>query len=154
MCRLVALAFVPNDDVENKTQVGHKDESRNNDYYLNLEWVTPKENSNMPLHKKRLSQGLTGKCNNKKEHNPMYGKHHSEEAKNIISQKRKGKCLGEDNHKSIKIFCEGKIFNSITECAKYYNMKTPAALSQYLCGYSKMPKKWKDRQLRYYYNTE
>lgn len=42
--RLVALAFIPNDD-KNKTQVDHIDKNKLNDNVTNLRWVTPKENS-------------------------------------------------------------------------------------------------------------
>lgn len=42
--RLVAEAFIPNDD---KTlEVNHKDEDKLNNYAFNLEWVTRKENMN------------------------------------------------------------------------------------------------------------
>lgn len=43
--RLVATAFILNDD-PNKTEVNHIDENSQNNHYSNLEWVTPKENSN------------------------------------------------------------------------------------------------------------
>ena len=42
--RLVAMAFVHNDDPVNKTQVDHKDNDRSNNAAANLEWVTPEEN--------------------------------------------------------------------------------------------------------------
>ena len=42
--RLVAMAFIPNDDV-NKTQVDHIDSNRVNNNVDNLRWVTPKENT-------------------------------------------------------------------------------------------------------------
>lgn len=42
--RLVALAFVENDDVENKTEVNHLDYNRQNPRWDNLEWVTHKQN--------------------------------------------------------------------------------------------------------------
>ncbi len=42
--RLVATAFIPNDD--NTLEVNHKDEDKLNNYAFNLEWVTRKENMN------------------------------------------------------------------------------------------------------------
>lgn len=47
IARLVAFLFCENP--ENKTQVDHIDGNKTNDFYLNLRWVTPKENSNNPI---------------------------------------------------------------------------------------------------------
>ena len=44
--RLVAYEFVPNDDPIHKVTVNHKDFDTTNSFYLNLEWVTYKENNN------------------------------------------------------------------------------------------------------------
>ena len=42
--RLVAYAFIPNDNPIEKTQVNHKDFNRQNNSVENLEWVSHKEN--------------------------------------------------------------------------------------------------------------
>ena len=49
IARLVALTYLPNPD--NKKQVNHKDYNRKNDFIDNLEWVTPKENSDYSFKK-------------------------------------------------------------------------------------------------------
>jgi hypothetical protein len=49
--RLLAQAFIPNDDPENKTQINHIDGDCTNDSITNLEWVSNKENM---LHASRI----------------------------------------------------------------------------------------------------
>ena len=54
--RLVAQAFIPNPD--NLPEVGHLDESRDNNNVSNLYWTSHFANCNMPLRRQRLSESL------------------------------------------------------------------------------------------------
>lgn len=57
--RLVAASFIPN--YKNMPYVNHKDENRTNNNYLNLEWCTPKYNSNYGTSRKKCS--INNGCN-------------------------------------------------------------------------------------------
>jgi len=53
--RLVAEAFVHNEDPINLTIVNHKDENRFNNHYKNLEWCTTSYNNNYGTRKERVT---------------------------------------------------------------------------------------------------
>jgi hypothetical protein len=113
--RIVAQAFIPNE--KNLPQVNHKDENPSNNHADNLEWCTAKYNVNYGTRTERMSKTNTGRkfSEERKRHiseslkgkragasNNMFGKHHSEEAKQKIRekaiaqwirQKEAGKCL-------------------------------------------------------------
>lgn len=94
--QLVAKAFIPNQN--NYSIINHKDENPSNNFvYINedgtvdleksnLEWCTAKYNANYGTRNKRIAEKLKG------ENHPNYGKHHSEETKQKISE-AKIKCL-------------------------------------------------------------
>lgn len=59
--RLVALAYVPNDNEEEKIYVNHINENRTCNKSSNLEWVTPKGNNLWSLTKEIYVYDLNGK---------------------------------------------------------------------------------------------
>ena len=78
--RLVAKAFIPNP--ENKPCIDHINTIRTDNRVENLRWVTHKENCNNELTIKKKSDNTKG------ENNPMYGKHHTKEMKEKITNNK------------------------------------------------------------------
>ena len=62
--RLVAYMFIPNND-KNKWQVNHKDENHKNNNVNNLEWCTPKYNSNYGTRNERGANNRKGANNHR-----------------------------------------------------------------------------------------
>ena len=116
--RLVAEAFIPNP--ENKPCIDHINTIKDDNRIENLRWATPKENMNNELTKDKFEG----------ENNPFYGKHRTEETKKKISEAKKGKKVGLDNPKSIKLIC---IYPDGTQT----DIMTRKELAEYL-GISKM----------------
>lgn len=117
--RLVAEAFVKNPNPKEYKYVLHLDDDTTNNIYTNLKWGTQKENCNTERHINLLSKSMskrTGALNN------FYGYKHTQETKDKI-RKARGK----------KVVCDGLIFDSIKECAKYINTN-PTSLRKYLNG--------------------
>ena len=54
--RLVAQAFIPNND-QSKTLINHKDENPRNNSVANLEWCTHKYNANYGTRVERVAKG-------------------------------------------------------------------------------------------------
>ena len=82
--RLVALCFV--DNPNNFGCVNHIDENKLNNHYKNLEWCTLSYNTWYSQHGEK---------------NRFYGKTHTQDTKDKISQSRKGKKLTEEHKQKI-----------------------------------------------------
>lgn len=55
--------------------------------------------------------------------------------------------------KKKKVYCEGKIFNSVKECSEYYNIKY-STIKCWLNGTHAMPQQFKDMKLHYIEKTK
>lgn len=71
----------------------------------------------------------------------------SKEQLKLMSDRMKGKMIKGKNPKAKKVICENKIFDSILECAEYYNYSN-SKLASYVSGRVPMPKEWYNRGLR------
>jgi len=101
--------------------VHHIDENEINNILENFELMTKKEHTGLHHKNKTISEKTRKLMSEnhvdvKGEKNPMYGKHQSEESKNKISKKLKGKSKGENNSQSTlkegEVWLIKKILNS------------------------------------------
>ena len=59
----------------------------------------------------------------------------------------------QDKPQKRKVICDNKIFDSIAECASWYDIK-PIAMNEWLLGKRRMPKQFIDLGLHYFDNKE
>lgn len=83
----MAEAFIPNP--YHLPEIDHIDGTRDNDVAWNLRWVTHKQNINNPITRERFRDVKIG------EKNSFWGRHHSEETKQAISDKKRGMIIVE-----------------------------------------------------------
>lgn len=137
--RLVAIAFIPNED--NKPNVDHIDTNPSNNHVDNLRWVTQHENAMNPLTRINNSESKKG--------HPCYLREHTEETKKKISDVLKGKKLSEEHKQKISDAHKGKTFSAehlkkLSDAKKGHEVSedTRDKIRQKLIGVHK-DKKWK-----------
>ena len=139
--RLVAFAFI--EGYFEGAEVDHINTKKKDNRVVNLRWCTRKENCNNELTKKNNSEAQKGLQAG--ENNPMYGKHHNEEAKSKISKANKGrKCseetrrkLSEANSKKVICIKTGQVFESVMEASKKTGLSSHSYISNCCRGRQK-----------------
>lgn len=96
--RLIAMAFIPNPD--NLPFVNHRDEDKTNNRVDNLEWCTPKYNTNYGEGMKKLAYA----------HSIPVAKYSLDEQYlgTYPSAKEGAKSIGKDSYGIISLCCQGK----------------------------------------------
>lgn len=115
--RLVAKAFIPNPD--NKPQVNHKDEDKENNNVENLEWVTSQENNTYGTRIDRAISNTNYRERSKKFYKPVYAVFSDGSYKRFVSIKSMSGYLGVTDT-SIVDALKGKHKSNIAGGAKVY----------------------------------
>ena len=120
--RLVANAFIKNDNLQEKIEVNHKDFNRQNNNVENLEWITPKENIQHSWNdKKRIEEHRKNMSETHKGHEV------TEETRKKISETHKGN----KNPKASKILCieTKQIFGTMKEASEWLGINYKKGVS-------------------------
>ena len=104
--RLVGRAFIPNP--ENKPQINHIDENKQNNHVDNLEWVTAKENSNHGTRTSRVINNLERTSEKQKTPIAMIDKDTGELIKVFNSIQSAFRFLGDIPNGNISRVCKKK----------------------------------------------
>lgn len=144
--RLVALAFIPNNQPE-KNEVNHKDFNRKNNYVENLEWVTHQENVLYSLDAGRYPSYFG-------ENNPNYGNRSlSEKYKNnpeLAKEKQSRPGIQNGRCRSVDLYYKGELIKSFPYyklCCEYlmkiFSLKSTSYISSVFDKYSKTGQEYK-----------
>ena len=119
--RLVAIAFIPNEN--NYPEVNHKDEDKTNNNVENLEWCTSKYNQNYGTAIKRAREHRVYDYG---ENHHAFGKTFSEETKRKMS-KNHANVNGSLNPNAMKVICFNnyKVYDTLKELS-----------DEFACSYS------------------
>ena len=112
--RLVALAFIPNDN-PNRDQIDHIDGDTFNNSANNLRWCTVLENNGFPLRRERVSQSKMGEKNPNHKNNLT--------AERYEKLMRAIKASNEKMSKPVEQICDGNVIGTYKSVA-YAEEKT------------------------------